>query len=410
MTGLFQDQGEQEPAGVATTPELEALIARHAPTIFCISGGKDSRYATEEGMKELDRRGHRGERKLMYANVGRRMVWTDAQEQCQRLADRMKVELIVVEREAGDLLDRWWTRQENNVERYAALSCVQLILPWSTPSMRFCTSELKTAILSRRAKKMYRGQPLIQVVGIRRDESKSKCSGRGIAPVAKVIEAKKGKTPPLPEGSIIWHPIVHVKTQAVFQILRASQVPLPDAYEVYGMSRYSCLYCIMASEDDLFNACKDERNHETYREQCELEIVSTFSFQSTRWLSDVRPDLLTQSQRDRLAGAKEAARLREEAESLIPAHLLFENNGGRDSWPKVLPTPSEADLLADVRRRVAEACGLQIGFTTGDEVFARYEELLRLRALKEGKAAEVEESATAPVMPAAGAAQLQMEF
>lgn len=409
MSGLFIDQ--RAGNGVETTPDVERLIEQHAPALFCISGGKDSRNATEAGFAELDRRGHEGDRKLMYADVGRRMVWTGARDECQRLADRMKVELIVVRREAGDLLDRWWTRQENNVERYAALSCVQLILPWSTPSMRFCTSELKTAVLCRKAKRLYPGLPVIQVLGIRRDESKSKTSGRGIAPVSKLIKYERGKTPILTPGSVIWHPIVSVKTPEVFSILRASSVALPAAYEVYGMSRYSCVYCIMASEDDLFNACRDERNHETYRETCELEIVSTFSFQSNRWLSDVRPDLLTADQRTRLAAAKEAARLREEAESLIPNHLLFENNGGRDSWPKVLPTPTEADLLADVRRRVAAACGLEVSYTTGDQVFARYDELMRRRAAKLAArgVVEITEVAAAPTKETAGA-QLQMEF
>src|SRR5438105_223977 len=165
MSGLFQDQVKRQ-GGVETTPDVERLIEQHAPVLFCISGGKDSRYATEAGFEELDRRGHAGERKLMYADVGRRMVWTGAREECQRLADRMRAELIVVGREAGDLLDRWWTRQENNVARYASLSCVQLILPWSTPSMRFCTSELKTAILCRKTKQLYPGLPVIQVLGI----------------------------------------------------------------------------------------------------------------------------------------------------------------------------------------------------------------------------------------------------
>jgi len=43
-----------------------------------------------------------------------------------------------------------------------------------------------------------------------------------------------------------------------------------------------------------------------------------------------------------------------------------------------MPTPAEAEVLASVRRRVAQAVGLQIGVTTGAEVLARYKELMEL--------------------------------
>jgi hypothetical protein len=45
--------------------------------------------------------------------------------------------------------------------------------------------------------------------------------------------------------------------------------------------------CIMATKHDLLAATNDPHNHEIYREQCELEIASTFSFQSNLWLSDL---------------------------------------------------------------------------------------------------------------------------
>ncbi len=45
------------------------------------------------------------------------------------------LELMVVRREAGDMMDRWLQRWRDNLARYATLRCVKVILPWSTPSM-----------------------------------------------------------------------------------------------------------------------------------------------------------------------------------------------------------------------------------------------------------------------------------
>jgi hypothetical protein len=90
--------------------------------------------------------------------------------------------LVVVRREAGDLLDRWRVRWANNVRRYSDLCCVQPILPWSTASMRFCTSEMKTAIIARDLVRRFPHHTILSVSGIRREES----SGRAGAPVAKV--------------------------------------------------------------------------------------------------------------------------------------------------------------------------------------------------------------------------------
>jgi 3'-phosphoadenosine 5'-phosphosulfate sulfotransferase (PAPS reductase)/FAD synthetase len=187
MSDLFaqlETGGVVERVTAAMSPEVEGLIGLSAPVIFCVSGGKDSRLAAEVATEELDRLGYNGPRILMHADVGKRMVWGDAEEQCDKLAARLGLKLEIVKREASDLLDRWLVRWANNVSRYAALECVRLILPFSTPSMPFCTSELKTAVMYRKSKQLFPKQPVMQVLGIRCDESKSKTSGRGKAPVS----------------------------------------------------------------------------------------------------------------------------------------------------------------------------------------------------------------------------------
>jgi 3'-phosphoadenosine 5'-phosphosulfate sulfotransferase (PAPS reductase)/FAD synthetase len=307
------------------------------------------------------------------------VVWSDAQEQCRRLATRLGVDLVIVGRKAGGLMDRWAQRWENNVARYCDLSCVKLILPWSTPSMRFCTSELKTKIIQRWIRATYQ-QPVICALGIRRDEGRSSKSGRGAAPISRVHEVtiKNGKParPNLPSGSVDWNPIVEVKTERVFQILRASSEPQPSAY-LYGASRYSCAFCIMSTAADLFAGTRDPRNLDLYREQCELEIVSTFSFQSGLWLSDIAADLLTTDQRARLPFAKRKAEQRATIEREIPNHLLYTKG-----WPTVMPTVAEAELIARVRNEVSRIMEFDVRYTTAFQVWGRYDELMKLNDSK----------------------------
>lgn len=136
----------------------------------------------------------------------------------------------------------------------------------------------------------------------------------------------------------------------------------------------------MATAADLLAATRDPRNHDLYREQCELEIASTFSFQANKWLSDVAPELLTETQRARLPQAKVRAAKREEIESEIPTHLLYVKG-----WPLAVPTFQEASLIAENRRRIAEVMGIDIQHTTALSVSHRYAELIRLKEEKESR-------------------------
>ena len=64
------------------------------------------------------------------------------------------------------MMDRWLSRWEGNVARYANLECVKLILPWSTPSTRFCTAELKSAVIASAMRRRFPTGEVISAVGI----------------------------------------------------------------------------------------------------------------------------------------------------------------------------------------------------------------------------------------------------
>jgi 3'-phosphoadenosine 5'-phosphosulfate sulfotransferase (PAPS reductase)/FAD synthetase len=364
MQSLFDLTEEPRVVEVASTPEIDAAIRSGAPVAIGVSGGKDSCAMGLALPDWLDRTGHTGPRILVHSDLGR-TEWQDSLPTCERLAKATGLELAVVRRQAGDMLHRWLTRWQNNVERYVGLSCVKLILPWSTPSMRFCTSELKVDVICAYLTDRFRGRTILSASGIRADES----TNRAKAPVAK-RQPKLARTVRRTEGWD-WHPILRWSAADVWALCRARGFPMHEAYTRYGSSRVSCAFCILGSAADLRAAAACEANHALYLEMVELEAESTFAFQGGEWLGDVAPHLLTPELREALARAKEGARRREAAEARIPGHLLYTKG-----WPTCVPTPAEAELLAEIRRDVAAAVGLTVGFTEPKAIIGRYEELM----------------------------------
>lgn len=356
----------KSPRPIAITPEIESMLSRNAAVAFGVSGGKDGKACALATIEHLDRIGHTGPRLLIHAHLGS-VEWQGTTEKCQELADLLGLELVVVERKAGGLMERWQRRWENNVQRYVDLACVKLILPWSTPKMRFCTSELKSAVIASYLKKRFKGQEIINVTGIRREES----AGRRRAAVSEVSTR-------LSQGKILgmdWRPALDFTKAEVFQLAATYGIEQHFAYTQYNMSRLSCIYCVMSSESDLHAAASCPANHPIYRTMVGLEVASSFAFQGNRWLGDVAPHLLDEHLTTALAKAKVAAQRRQIAEARIPTSLQFDGKG----WPSRVPTLAEAELLAEVRLEVGEAIGLQVGYTTAAAVIERYENLLDKR-------------------------------
>lgn len=354
---------------IAITPEITALLARDAVVAFGVSGGKDSQALAVAGNAYLDAIGHRGPRILVHADLGR-VEWKDSLPVCEELAAHLGMELMVVRRKAGDMMDRWLGRWKNNVERYADLSCVKLILPWSTPSMRFCTSELKSQVIASNLKKRFPDRDIVSAVGIRRQEStaRKKMSVSQEEPRLK----RRGNV------GFTWNAIIEFEIGDVFASIVQSGLRLHEAYTTFNASRVSCVYCIMSAADDLSAAAACVDNHPLYVEMVELEVASTYGFQGHRWLADTAPHLLSAELKERVAAAKEKAALRQKLEAQIPKHLLYIKG-----WPTCMPTFHEATLLAQVRKDVASALGLSIKYTTAEDVLGRYDDLMCLSASKQ---------------------------
>lgn len=350
------------PPPVAVTSQISDLLAGGCAIAIGVSGGKDSQACAIRTAKYLDVIGHTGPRVLVHADLGV-IEWKDSLPACQRLAPHLGLELIVVRRKAGDMLARWRKRWENNVARYRDLSCVRLILPWSTPSMRFCTSELKIAPISSALKKRFPRHHIVNVSGIRRQESTS----RSRMPVS----ANEPRLQRKGYAGVTWNPIIEWTIDEVLAEAAHSGLALHEAYTRYRSSRVSCVFCIMSSAADLSAASACADNREVYIAMVELEAASSFAFQSTRWLADVAPHLLPADLASRIEQAKVKAKLRRAVESEIPRHLFYTKG-----WPTSIPSATEADLIASVRRRISEMLDLGASYLTGESVHARYEALM----------------------------------
>lgn len=355
-----------KPNSIAVTPEIERLLANNCVVATGVSGGKDSDACAIAVDRYLDEIGHTGPRLLVHADLGR-VEWRDSLASCHRLSERLGRELLVVERKAGDMLARWQGRWTNNVKRYIELSCVKLILPWSTPSMRFCTSELKVDQITAALKKRFPSQDIVNVSGIRRQESPTRAKMPIAAPLAKL--QRKGNQ------GMAWNAIIEWPIEDVLFAIQEAGLTLHEAYTKYGASRVSCAFCIMSAQQDLRAAAGCADNHDLYRLMVELEADSTYAFQGNTWLADVAPHLLSSALLQRVQRSKAAALERQAIEAQLPAHLLF-----TAGWPTVMPTTTEADLIASVRRQVAQLVGITAFYTTKDDVLARYEDLMRLKA------------------------------
>lgn len=349
---------------IATTPEIDTLIATDAPISFSCSGGKDSDALVLATMAELDRRGHSGPRVCVYADLGA-LAWESSLPHCERLAAHVGLPLVVVRRATGDLLDRWRARLLSTQRRYAALETVTLVPCWSSPALRFCTSELKTTLIQRALVARFPGSVILSAAGIRRDESRARAS----SPIATPDPGLRRATHRT--SGMRWNPIADFSEADVLATHAAHGFARNETY-ARGMRRHSCTFCVMAAAADLACAAQQPETHALYRDLVALEIRSTFSFQAGRWLGDVAPWLLDADQAAALAETKDRAAARVAAEARIPQGLRFARSG----TPHAVPSLAEALLLADVRRQVAAAVGFAVDYTTADAVRERIADLL----------------------------------
>ena len=368
---------------IALPPAIEAAIRAGAWLVFNLSGGKDSSAALFAAMPMLDALGHPRERRIaIHADLGR-AEWNSTAETVEAIAARAGIALTIRRRQSGDLFDRWHQRFEAGKARYEELSTYNLIGPWSSASLRFCTSEQKAQVIGPYLARQLAGETIIQVIGIRRDES----SARATAPDWKRDTRFAADRNRAGTQMMIWHPVIDWSTADVFAFHETHGIPLHEAYTRHGSSRLSCRYCVLQSLADQQAAASCPSNHEAFIHLVALEARSTFSFQPGRWLADSAPHLLPASLATDIERAKHDAIRRRQLESGMPSDLRFQRG-----WPPRIPTTSEASLIAAARAPILRRHDLHNRYPDGSAVKARFAELIGRCAPATGEQARPHEA------------------
>lgn len=362
--GLFESDAP------AIDDRIRAAVAANAIIVFSLSGGKDSTAATFGAMRLLDQMGHpRSRRFAIHADLGR-AEWRSTPAVVEAVAAFFGLELIVVRRKAGDMVARWESRFAEGKRRYAELEVFNLIGPWSSASLRFCTAELKVQVISPALQKRFPGETIVSVIGVRREES----LGRRLTPISK-------PEPRWDQASgtrlISWNPGVDWTTSQVFEMHRAHGLPLHEAYTVYHSSRVSCAFCVLQSIGDQKASASAPGNRELLEELVGLEARSTYSFQPERWLADVAPHLLPNSLAADIGRAKERAAERRALEAALPAELRYVKG-----WPPRLPSLEEAAQVVSARATILAHHDLPVRFPTPESVVSRFRDLMDANAAK----------------------------
>ena len=346
------------------TPELKHLLSEAPVIAFGISGGKDSAVMAMEVNKWLDDNGHpREKRCCIHSDLGV-IEWPQTMEWVRKTAARVELPLFIVSRRSGDMLDRWEQRWSDNMERYRNLQILSVITPWSSAQWRFCTSELKVSPITSKLKKLFPGETILNLTGIRKQES----TGRAKAPVLKANRGLVVKTKGTQGYS--WNPILDYTLEDVYAVHHEQNFPLHPAYTDFGSSRLSCSLCVLAKTSDHLAALKMRENHEAYRRITKLETESTFSFQPNRWVSERRLDLLPLLGEATLEQAKARGARRVEIETEIPESLRFVKG-----VPERIPTTEEAKVLTDIRKEMQDILFMDFLYTKPQDLVARYREL-----------------------------------
>ena len=360
---------------IARTPEIDALLCANAAVAIGVSGGKDSQACAITVIKHLEAIGHTGPRLLVHSDLGM-VEWAESLPVCEDLAAHLHTELLVLRRPAGGLMERWEARWRSSKARYQAMETMTVVLPWSTPSMRFCTSELKTHLITAALRKRFKGTPIVNVTGVRRAES----AGRAKATIADPDNG--ASRPGTPYWN--WRPLVDYSTADVFATIAQSGLVPHRAYTEFGMSRVSCAFCIMSNTADMQASAYNSAHEPLYHRMVALEAASSFGFQGARWLADIRPDILTAEERAAVARGKQVAQRRLAAEATLPLGVRYTKG-----WPTAPITHAQAQQISAVREQVLTAFDWESPIRTPEAVYAHYNALYETQQARLGHSATV---------------------
>lgn len=234
--------------------EIRDLAERGALFVLNHSGGKDSQAMAIEMMDEIPR----DQILVVHANLGR-VEWDGAIEHILATIDGLP--LIVCRNTNRTLLDMVRDRGK-----------------FPSPTNRQCTSDLKRGPIEREVRRFLArpenarfGGLVVNCMGLRADESSNRSKLTSFK--QNIANSKAGRE------WYDWLPIHSMTLDEVWKtIAGAGQKPHP-VYEL-GMSRFSCRFCIMATDSDLRTAAI--HSPRLYAEYVHLEKTNGYTMMMPR--------------------------------------------------------------------------------------------------------------------------------
>lgn len=237
-------QPARASANADTAAQIEALIARGALFVVNHSGGKDSQ-AMDIVLSKLV---PADQLVRVHADLGR-VEWKGAVDHIRATINGGRLE--VCRNENKDLLGM----VDHNSRRHAEAGTPEKPV-WPSPSTRQCTSDLKRGPIERTiralvAERKAAGHPawnlVVNCMGMRAEESPNR---------AKLTTFKLSVSNSVAGREWYdWLPIHAMRIGEVFATIAAAGQQ-PHVVYSYGMSRFSCCFCVMASEKDLQTAAQ----------------------------------------------------------------------------------------------------------------------------------------------------------
>lgn len=263
-------------------PEQARKILNDPETLLLISvsGGKDSDALAYQILSDP----LPCKTELLHCDLGR-MDWHNTTEYVENFAERVSLPLKIVRYEHGDLIDAIRERMRKRPD----------VPPFPSAKARYCTSQFKRSLTDKfvRRRMPCNGHVVI-AMGLRGLESRSRQH--------KPVWSERTTACAPTKGRYVWNwlPIHHFTLDDVWQTIRENGNIFHPAYSLENPNtRLSCALCVLANQNDLMNGAV--HNPDTYLELCRIELESGYSFQPKQWLCSLRPELLSDVERQRFA-------------------------------------------------------------------------------------------------------------
>lgn len=273
---------------------VAAILKRGAALVISISGGKDSDAMLYHLLERAQDERWNGEVHLVHADLGR-AEWKETPGYVESLARKTGVPLSVVRHTYGDLIDGIRRRMATRPD----------VPPFPSAAARWCTSDWKRSVISKWIRNTFPTGDVVCAMGLRAQESPVRAKRLAVDMRQDCCTRTRNVIDWLPIHAWnigqVWGEIGYSldEVRLVQAQTKATGVVPTDwgAHPAYarGNERLSCSMCILGSMNDLMNGAVN--NTDAYRELCQIEIDSGFSFKKGFWLGALRPDLLTVEQR-----------------------------------------------------------------------------------------------------------------